>query len=136
MFGDLPSFASLDTLDDESRTRLANLLSGRNAYNAELIKLNELRIDMLLNPTPEKQEAIDAFNTTVVAPLRDGLTQDAFALFSVAVNIDNLKDLMPMVLAGVLQSVNIPLLLTVIGLEPDTINKLVQAISEFIKSGM
>jgi hypothetical protein len=136
MLDELSSFPSLDTLDDETRTRLANLLSNRNAYLAEMIKLNELRVDGLLNPTPAKQEAIDAFNSTVVAPLRDGLTSDTLALLGTAVDIDSLKDLVPFMLAGALRSINIPLLMATLGFEPDTINKLVKEISEYIKSGM
>lgn len=132
MFETVPT--SLAGLDEETRLKLADLLTRRNEYFVQLTKLNELRIQALMNPSTYLEEQMNDFNSAVVAPLRDGMSKDMSSILDGAVNVDNIKALMPMILMGVLQSVNVPLLLVTLGLEPDMIEKLVSEINKFIRS--
>lgn len=134
MFGDMSS--SFSDLEEDVRTRLASLLEKRNDYLVQQIKLNELRIIMLLTPSPANEAAVNAFNSTVVAPIRDGMGEDIMFLMDKALNVQGLKAMLPMVLIGVLQSVNITLALTTLGIEPDVVDRFTSAIGEFIESGM
>ncbi len=131
MFGDL---ASLADLKPEDRERLASLLADRNEYLRQSIVLNDLRIVQLNNPTPENEARVAAFNSTVVAPLRSKMSADLSALLSSAVNIASIKAFMPMIVAGVMQSVNIPLALTTLGIDPDTVEELVGIVKDYIKA--
>lgn len=125
------SFASMDAAD---RAILARLLDKRNEYLAKTIKLNELKIAALTNPSAANEAAVNDFSTAVIAPLRDAMQDDVRALLQKAVDVDGLQSMLPMILAGALQSVNITLLLTAIGIDPDMISKLVKEIKEYISS--
>lgn len=133
MLGELSS--SLTELDEDVRVRLAGLLEKRNRYLTEAIKLNELRIRVLMNPSELTESQANAFNSTVVAPLRDAMSDDMQFLTEKAINFDGIQAMLPMVVAGLLQSVNLTLLFTMMGADPDMIERSIGDVSKFIKSG-
>lgn len=125
---------SLCSLDEDERAKLAEVIRDRNEYLEQLIKLNELRLVTLANPTEANETAANDFNSTVVAPLRDKHMASGHELLREAVNLEGIKALMPIVAMGLLQSVNPTLALAATGAEPDLIERAISAVSEFIKS--
>lgn len=130
MFNSLPS--SLGDLKKEDRDKLSAFLVKRNELMVHAITLNKLRIEQLANPTPENDARVADFNSTVIAPLRDGMSDDIIELLDSAVDIDSIIGFMPMILTGVLQYVNIPLALTVFGIDPDTTQRLISRVKDYI----
>lgn len=125
----LPPLTDLDT---ETRLMLANYLRDRNEYLEATRTLNEMRIQMLIDGTPESAERASDFASTVVGPLRDGLTPQMHALFKKSIDIEGMKSMLPIVLMGLMRSVNLRLLLTTAGAEPDVIDKMVEMIKNYI----
>ena len=122
----------LTDLDEETRLELANYLRGRNEYLEATRTLNELRIQMLIDGTPESAERASDYASTVVGPLRDGLTPRLIGLLKKSVDFESLKGMLPMVVMGLMRSVNLRLMLTTIGYEPDVIDKLVNMIKDYV----
>lgn len=123
----------LADLDEETRLKLANYLRDRNEYLDASRKLNELRIKMLIDGTPASAEHVNDYASTVVAPLRAGVSRQMTELLKRSVDLEGLKSMMPMVLMGLMRSVNLRLLLTVFDLEPDIVERMVTKIKNYIK---
>ena len=134
MFGEISS--SYGELSPEQKQTLASFLADRNEYLTLQVRLNELRIQVLNNPTPAAEEQLQDFASAVVAPVRDRLSQQVLDLVGESVNVDKIMQMLPLLLLTMAQSVNIPMLLTVINLDPDMIEKLIGSASDYFKSGM
>jgi hypothetical protein len=132
--GDIPS--SLKDLNKEQRHALANLLNARKRYAAEEIKLNDLRLKALANPTRANEEAVRDFAASVTTPLREDVTRQTLALMHEAISVKELVEFLPSVLMGLLQFVNLPLMLTAIGVEPDEADKIIEIVTDYVKKGM
>ncbi|HJP81108.1 MAG TPA: hypothetical protein VJ841_01775 [Candidatus Saccharimonadales bacterium] len=132
--GDIPG--SLRDLSKEQRHALANLLNARKSYAAEEIKLNDLRLRALANPTSENEKAVRDFASTVTTPLREDVTRQTLVLMHEAIDTKGLVEFLPSVLMGLLQFVNLPLMLTAIGVDPDEADKIIQIITDYVKKGM
>jgi hypothetical protein len=128
------SYASLSA---EQRAKLANLLKLRNEYNAELFELNTRRIAVLLNYSEAGEAAVREYAALVVAPLRRKVASETSKVISEeAIDMDSLQSMLPMALMALTQSVNIPLLLTAAGLEPDMIEQFTTKVSSYFQQGM
>ena len=124
----------LSELDEETRTKVAALLTDRNELLEAKVKLNRLRAAMLLNPTQSNIDSVEAYTSTVIAPLNTRLNEQAGELMMASVDVEGLKSMMPMVLMGLLRSVNLSLLLTAIDIEPDRIDRLISKIKDYVHS--
>lgn len=127
------SFANLST---QQRADLADLLRMRVEYMKLAAQLNEMRVDLLESFTPEKEAGIEAFSAAVVAPKRKAVALKMTEMMTETVDLEQIKSLMPMILAGMLGSVNLGMLLAVVGIEPDQVAQLESAITNFTKRGM
>lgn len=134
MFGEL--FPSLTEMDRETREKLANLLSDRNEYLEQQQTLNKLRIEMLRDGTPESEQRVKDFNSAVVVPLRAKMTPVILELFQKSVNVEGLKSIMPIIVMGLMQSVNLPLLFATAGVELDAAEEIINTIKDYVKKGM
>lgn len=128
--------ASYATMSEEKRAALAELLARRNAYNAEVMKLNELKIRQLMNPTADGQAQIEAFNSTVVAPLRNHMSTAIAAVIEDAIDLEKLQSMLPMVAMALLQGIDLPYLMEAFGFDPDMVTKLLGQLKKFMSSGM
>ena len=128
-------FPSLIEMDEETRLKLAELLEGRNEHLQQQLTLNSLRITMLRDGTPDSEQRAKDFNSAVVAPLRDKLTPQTLELLERSIDLKGIKGIMPLVVMGLMQSVNLPLLLTTVGMEPDQVEQLVGMVQDYVKKG-
>jgi CHAT domain-containing protein len=126
---------SFQNLDDETRQDLADLLDSRAEYLTHQISVNRLRAIALRDPTPENLEAVEDYATEYVKPLREELAAQTHRLVEAAVDIDGLKAMLPAVLLALSQSINVPLLLTASGADPDMITLVVTEAQDYFRNG-
>lgn len=126
---------SFQNLDEETRQDLADLLDSRAEYLTHQISVNRLRAVALRDPTPENLEAVEDYATEYVKPLREELAAQTHRLVEAAVDIDGIKAMLPAVLMGLSQSINIPLLLTASGADPDMITLVVTEAQDYFRNG-
>ena len=127
---------SFANLTPDQRTKLAELLRTRAEYLAKAADFARMRVDLLENFTPEKEAGLEVYSSAVLAPMRSDMSRQITELLPETVDVEQLKSLMPLVVAGMLGSVNFALLTTVIGIEPDQVSRLESAIMEYTKRGI
>lgn len=118
--GDLVGLAA------EDAQRLATVLERRNDYLGLQQQANRLRIKVLETRTAAAQQELNEYLSGAIASARARMTEDLVKLLDSAINIDGIKSLLPMMLLGIVQNINLPLLLTTLGLDPDMISELVK----------
>ncbi len=122
----------LGELPLDERQKLARLLQLRNEYLDATSKLNQLKINQLLNPTPSGDQDIVDFTRITVAPVRHSMNEAQAEVFKTSVNLDELMGFLPVVLLGLLQHVNVSLMLATIGIDSDQIADVVGKIKEYV----
>lgn len=128
--------SSYEDLTPEEREKAADLIESRNDLALKMFELNRMRVQVLRNYTPEGEQALANFTSTMIAPLRAHASTQKAALLQDAVNVEGLKSLLPMIAMGLLQNINIPLLLTATDVDPDVINEMMAMAKKFIKDGL
>lgn len=128
--------SSLDSLSPEDRERLADLLEARLALAEQQRVLNQMRITHLRDPKAVSEEQVNGYAKDIIAPARSRISEQQVLLLQSSIDAQKLKDMLPMILLAVTQSINIPLLLAALNIEPDMVEDLVKHIKEFIDSGM
>jgi hypothetical protein len=127
--------ASLDDLTEEKKELVADLLRARNDYLPLAVKLNELKLAHLANPTPNGEKEIAEYASAIVAPVRNRMNEAVMAVTTKAVNVDKLKGLLPSVLMSVLHATDLTLLLTAFGIDPDMVEQLMGKAGEYFGKG-
>ena len=69
-------------------------------------------------------------------PVRLKLAELTVAIAQDAINLDQLKSMLPMVLAALMGSINFPMLFAALNLEPDMAQTLVDKGTEFFSKGL
>lgn len=128
--------SSFENLTPEQRQLLAVHIELRNTYLEQTIKLNRLRVALLVQSTPEGEMQVKEFAAKKVAPLRIKLHEHSKKLRESAVDVETLKSMLPMVLMALTSSINLPLVMNALGIEPDMIEELVANARDYIKTGM
>lgn len=134
MFAELS--ASFDSLDPEQRRKLCNYLEVRNEYLEASIKLNELRMRALVEPTAANQDAIDNYASAVMVPARTKHSMMLAELAKEAVDVQKIQEMLPMLAAAFVSAINVPLLMAALNADPDMIEKIIGEVSSFFKRGM
>lgn len=124
---------SFEHLDPETREVLISLIEKRTAYFAHQTELNRLRIAAIRTPTPEALQAVEEYAATHVRPLRESMAPEMTKLMEQAINVERLMNMLPMVLSALTTSVDVPLLLTILGADPDMISTLVGSAQEYFR---
>jgi hypothetical protein len=123
-------------LTPEQQTTLVNLVSTEKEYLEACLELNSLRMQALTNPCQKTQEAVEDYTSTVVAPLRDNLTSQRRALLTEAVDLNGVLGTLSFAGVGLLNHVNLPLLLEALGIDSDHATKALAEITTFLQKGM
>jgi hypothetical protein len=121
---------SLKDLDDDTRLALADLLELRNKYLSCVFMLNEIRVQALRGTG--KFEAAADFSSVVVAPIRAQVTEGSLALVKAAFNEEAFMEMLPMLVLVATNVFNVPLALTALGIDPDSIQELLNMIKDVI----
>ena len=127
---------SLRNLTKEQRHALATLLNARIEYAAKDTELNRLRLKALANPTETNESAVRDYAALVTTPLREDITRQAIALVRESIKSDELLAFLPAAIMGLLQFVNLPLMLTALGVEPGEADRIMDLLSEYVRRGI
>lgn len=137
MFGFDEIIPPLDKVPEEDRQILANFMEARNAYRLVQMRVSTLKISLLRSTNPAERERlmseIDLLTTTTVAPAREENGKALRALLKHSVDVEGIKALLPAILAGVLQSANLPLLLEAFDIDGDNVKDLSVLLKEVLK---
>lgn len=121
----LSHLGSLDTLTDEQRDRLANLLVIRGEYLTHLQKLTLLRATAVRHPKDAAaQAAVTDYADIVLAPVGLRMAEEASKLFKVAVDLSAVKPFVPLILTNLLLQVDLAKLLESLGVATATAEKI------------
>ena len=130
MFG-ISEGSAYATMDAAKRRKLADLLHHRNEYSAMVTKVNNQKIQILMHPTAASEQELAEYTRTTVAPMREKLQKETVALMVQAVDVEGLKQMLPMLLAAVANFVDLPLLFEAAGLDPDMIEEALGLLREY-----
>lgn len=133
---DTDPFSDLDQLDAATRQKLADYLAASNAYYMRAGEVNRQLIAWLHNPEAAAMQAIQDYTSDILNPAEDEKRRLRDELMEVAVDIDGLKSILPMIISAVTRSVNLPLLLTLIDFDPKMINQGLEMLRRYLESGM
>ena len=90
--------ATLSSLDAETRLKLEPLCVKRAEYFMAQARLQELKADILRNPTQEAEEALNVFSSYTVVPLREAVMEEMKRLLPEALNVEGIKSMAPALL--------------------------------------
>ena len=137
MFGFDEIIAPLHELPEADRTALADFIAVRDDYRLAQLRVSKLKSNLLRTNNPAEQERIsseiDILTSTIVAPAREAHSRALRSFMQHCVNTQGLKEMFPMLLAGVLHSVNLPLLLEAIGFDGDNVKDLSAILKDVLK---
>ncbi len=125
----------LDDLDTPTRQKLAEYLEARNRFYMQSGEVNRRRIALLYSPDADGQKDLEEYASVMLRPVQDEMNRLRDELFKAAIDLDELKDMLPMVLATVTRSVNLPLLLTLTDFDPDFIARGLEMLKQYFESG-
>lgn len=127
--------ASYGDLTLAQRAKLADLFTIRNEYLTHMIELNKRRVAVLTNPTEAGEKDMQEYASVTMASIRQRQSELVVELIQEGVNVDMVKGLLPMILLGLSQALNIPLLVGALGIDPDMVQIGMDKGTEFFKSG-
>jgi hypothetical protein len=119
MFDDMFGGSLYEKLDEETRMELAKLLQLQIEHGQLMAEVNKRSI-----------------GATVVAPVRDRYFEQRAILVERAIDLEAIKDLLPMIALGISQSINFPLLFTVLGFDPAMVTAALASFKEFFEEFM
>lgn len=135
VFGEISG--SFGDMTPEQRTNLAELVALRSEYYAQVVKISDKLINVLQHPTPEGEADLRELSSALVAPVRSRFAdKQRDVIVGDCIDLNELKGMLPMLLMALTQSINLPILMTVLNLEPDMIEQLVGLATDYFKSGM
>lgn len=121
----------LTTIPVEDRPAVLEWLDAKYRYDHESLRLRKLEMELLQGGDADYlKERIQEHTENVLNPLRRELSAKVGPAVAVAVNLGELKGLLMSFVLGVQQHLNLPLLATILGMEPRLLEHLITAIKE------
>lgn len=117
--------------DEETRQLLAALLTLRNQRRQQQCQVDAMRIQQLTDGNVTEKD-IDDYTAQHVTPLRSQITELSMPLLLSAINIDELKKMLPMIWGLLPQVIDIRLVMLAAGFDEDAIDGVVAKIRELI----
>lgn len=124
---------SSNDLSDEDRAQLAVLIRKRLETAQANLHYQKLFLQYLDDPTDSHRDTLDLFTKTVLEPLRKEETKLVGERVVSALNIEGLKGMLPMLLLLLKNNINIPVLLSSIGVLQGQVDDLMEFVMDFIK---
>lgn len=124
---------SLTGLDRDTQLKLAMMLSSRAEYMRLAADMNDRKAKLLADPTEEGEQELAEFSSVVVAPARMRVAEQMSELLKESIDVDKLQGMLPMLLAGAMSAVNLPLVLNILGLDPDMISQVAKLGKDFLQ---
>ena len=120
-------------LDKRQQKALAEYLTARTDYLRAERKYTQQLLDALQAPARGDSKRIRAFATQVLAPARERMRSAQLTAITEAVDIDQLAELIPTVLGGLRQVVDVPMLLAALNVDVELTGQAVTKVSPLIE---
>lgn len=120
--------------DEETRQLLATLLTLRNQLRQQQCQVDAMRIQQLTGGNVTEAD-IDAYTTQNITPLRGQIAELSMPLLLTAINVDEIKKMLPMILSLLPQVVDIRLVMLAAGFDEDAIDGVITKVRELISGG-
>lgn len=127
---------TFEHLSATARDELLQLLDKRRTLNLHLATMADMQIRVIGDPSEEASEALRRFSAEIVQPLRESMAPHMARLVAEAIDTDKLQAMLPMALMALSQSIDLELLCATLGIDPDVIEKMIDAAHNFFKRGM
>jgi hypothetical protein len=122
-----------DELTEEQKAKLLEVLELRTKFYRYAREMTRRQIELLRDPSPLAEEELKEFIAEFVTPVRREMAQKGVELSRDAIDIETMKSILPMILMAVTQGVNLPLLMTALGLDTDITIEAFGQIKKIIK---
>lgn len=122
----------INRIDDEMLDKLVELSSARAEYLQAAAQVQNMRAEQLKGSFRFDQAELDSYVEQVLAPRRTKVYRLQSEMLVDAVDVDQIKSLLPMVLAGLISKVDLELVLSIIGVDIDAAKEGMELIREFI----
>lgn len=119
-------------LDETTRAQLAELTRVRIELMGHQIKAKEYLLQVLANPTPDNEQQLEDFDSTVIAPLRARINELAQPLVQQSLNLQGIVGMLPMMLAGLMQYIDPSLLFAALGIDPGEAEEKIKQLRQLI----
>jgi hypothetical protein len=120
-------------LDKRQQKALADYLTARIDYLRAERKSTQQLIDALQGPARGDSKRIRTFASQVLAPARERMRTAQLTAITEAVDIDQLAELIPSVLGGLRQAVDVPMLLAALNVDVELTGQAVTKITPLIE---
>ncbi len=119
-------------IDDEMLDKLVELSSARAEYLQAAAQVQNMRAEQFKGSFRFDQAELDSYVEQVLAPRRTKVYRLQSEMLVDAVDVDQIKSLLPMVLAGLISKVDLELVFSIIGVDIDAAKEGMKLIQEFI----
>src|SRR3990167_6467356 len=131
LFDDQDDLAS--RIDDERLDKLVELSSARAEYLQAAAQVQNMRAEQFKGSFRFDQAELDSYVEQVLAPRRTKVYRLQSEMLADAVDVDQIKSILPMIIAGLMAKVDLELVLSIIGVDTDASKEGLELIREFIK---
>ncbi len=130
LFGDQDDLVS--RLDDETLEKLMELSSARAEYLQAAAQVQSMRAEQFKGSLHFNQTELDSYVEQVLAPRRTKVYRLQSEMLVDAVDVNEIKSMLPMILAGLMAKLDLELVLSIVGVDVDAAKEGVDLIREFI----
>ena len=123
-------------LDERQREALAEYLIARIDYLRAERKYAQQMLNALQDPTRGDNKRIRHFVSDVLAPARGRMRTAQLSAMSEATDVDRLTDLVPGIVGGVAQAVDIPMLFAALNIDTDLTDQIVDRATPVVRRFM
>jgi hypothetical protein len=83
----------------------------------------------------ENERRLVDYTTEFIAPLQEALSAQVIKVLRSAIDVEGIREMLPMLALSLLQHVKLPLLLTALGVNADAIQAWISTIKDFTENG-
>ena len=123
-------------LDERQREALAEYLTARIDYLRAERKYTQQILNALQDPQRGDNRRIKQFVSDVLGPARGRMRTAQLTAMSEATDMDRIADLMPGIVGGVAQAVDIPMLFAALNIDTDLTDQIVDRATPVVRRFM
>jgi hypothetical protein len=120
-------------LDERQREALAEYLAARIDYLRAERRYTQQILNALQAPNRGDNKRIRQFVSDVLAPARGRMRTAQLSAMSEAMDVDRLADLVPGIVGGVAQAVDIPMLFAALNIDTDLTDQIVDKATPVVR---
>lgn len=119
--------------DSETKETLKSFLEARIALHTAKSQMEGLRILHLSGDPSVTAEALELHHSTHIIPAQKKHFEHLKQLLHLAINVGELKALLPMIVLGITQSVDVRLLFLALDLDEESIGEIITSLKDLVE---